>query len=532
MKKAIFIALVYGLWCTMYGTMAHAQEVKTVDVHKNLTIYNDVMRQLDMNYVDTLDYEDLLETGIRAMLSHVDPYTVYLPKKEDDALKMMTTGKYGGIGAIIMQRDSVVIVSEPYAGMPAQLNDVQAGDTILKVDGMDCFKKTTKEVSDRLRGKADTEVRLVLKRYGEKKPIERTFMRKEIHLPSVGYYHALPDSISPKTGYILFNEFTTNSSRDFLTAVDQMVREQGIKQLIIDLRGNGGGIIDEAIQIVGYFVEKGTEVVTTKGKTQTANRSYKTSTMPLYKDMPLVILVDHNTASAAEIVSGSLQDMHRATLVGQRTFGKGLVQSVRPIAYDGHLKVTTAHYYLPSGRCIQAIDYAERQKGHELKRDTAGGILPDVVLDDSDKVDITYSLYIKQYFFDYATRYHAKHESIAPIDEFELTDADLADFIAFLEEKKFTYETETGKYLKETIKMAEHEDVDSTALVEIKALATKLNPDYKKAIDKHKESVLDAMGAEIVERYYFQEGRIAWLLRQDKELKRAIRLLGDKAIGR
>lgn len=528
MKKGIVIAWMIG-WGTVAGMAAdkaaESAASKTVDVHKSLTIYNDVMRQLDMNYVDTLDYEDLLETSIKAMLSHVDPYTVYMPKKDDDALKMMTTGKYGGIGAIIMQRDSVVIISEPYEGMPAQMNDVRAGDTIVSVDGIVCRGKSTKEVSDLLRGKADTEVRLVLRRYGEKKDIKRSFLRQEIHLPAVGYYAALPDSVCAKTGYILFSEFTTNSSREFLAAVDKMVREDGIEKLIIDLRGNGGGIIDEAIQIVGYFVDKGTEVVTTKGKAEIANRSYRTTTMPLYKDMPLVILVDHNTASAAEIVSGSLQDMHRATLIGQRTYGKGLVQSLRPIAYDGHLKVTTAHYYLPSGRCIQAIDYAERQKGHELKRDTAGGIMPDVSIEDSDKVDISYTLYAKQLLFDYATRYHATHTHVAPLATFSLGDEDIADLIAFLQERGFSYETETSRYMKETIKMAEHEDVDSVALAQIKEIAARLNPDYRQAIEKHKEQVIDAMGAEIIERYYYQQGRVAWVLRKDKGLSEAVKQL-------
>jgi len=511
-----------------------AEEPKTVDINRSLNIYNDVMRQLDMNYVDTLDYEDLLETGIRAMLSHVDPYTVYIPKKEDDELKRMTTGKYGGIGAIIMQRDSVVVVSEPYAGMPAQLNDVLAGDTILSVDGFDCFKKTTKEVSEHLRGKAETTVKLILKRYGEPKPITREFLRKEIHLPSVGYYTCLKDTLQPatynlqpKTGYILFSEFTTNSSRDFLQAVDQMVREDKIERLVIDLRGNGGGIIDEAIQIVGYFMPKGTEVVTTKGKTQNSNRSYTTSTMPLYPDMPLVILVDHNTASAAEIVSGSLQDLKRATIVGQRTYGKGLVQSLRPIAYDGHLKVTTAHYYLPSGRCIQAIDYAERQKGHALKRDTAGGIQPDVELNDSNKMDITYSLYIKHMLMDYATCYHARHAQIAPANEFNLTDEDIQDFIAFLDERKFTYETETSKYWKRTMEVAEHEDIDSTTMVALREIEQLLKPDYKEAILRNIDEVKEALGADIVERYYFQQGRIAYLLRFDEELESAFKAFNE-----
>jgi len=520
MKKFVLFIL------SLVALSVMAEEPKTVDINRSLNIYNDVMRQLDMNYVDTLDYEDLLETGIRAMLSHVDPYTVYIPKKEDDELKRMTTGKYGGIGAIIMQRDSVVIVSEPYAGMPAQLNDVQAGDTILNVDGFDCFKKTTKEVSDKLRGKADTEVKLILKRYGEAKPITRTFLRKEIHLPSVGYYTALQSPItnhqSPITGYILFSEFTSNSSRDFLQAVDQMVREDKIERLVIDLRSNGGGIIDEAINIVGYFTPKATEVVTTKGKTQASNRSYTTSTQPLYPDMPLVVLVDRNTASAAEIVSGSLQDLKRATIVGQRTFGKGLVQSLRPIAYDGHLKVTTAHYYLPSGRCIQAIDYAERQKGHALKRDTAGGIQPDILLNDSNKVDITYSLYIKHMLMDYATRYHATHTQIAPATEFNLSDEDIQDFIAFLDERKFTYETETSKYWKRTIEVAENEDIDSTTLAALKDMEQQLKPDYKAAILRNIDEVKEALGADIVERYYFQQGRIAYLLRFDKELQSAL----------
>ncbi|MCQ2310549.1 MAG: S41 family peptidase [Paludibacteraceae bacterium] len=516
------VKLLFSILLVSCMTIWATDSIKTVDVNRSLHIYNDVMRQLDMNYVDTLDYKDLLKTGIQAMLSHVDPYTVYIPKEDDASLKLMTTGKYGGIGAIIMQRDSVVVISEPYLGMPAQKNDILAGDTILEVDSMNCFKKTTKEVSDKLRGKADTPVKLVLKRYGNPKPFTREIIREEIHLPAVSYATALPDTLSPKTGYILFSEFTAGSSHEFLEAVDKMVRENGIERLVIDLRGNGGGIIDEAIQIVGYFVNKGTEVVTTKGKTELSNRSYTTSTFPLYAQMPLVILVDHNTASAAEIVSGSLQDMKRATLVGERTFGKGLVQSVRPIAYDGHLKVTTAHYYLPSGRCIQAIDYAERQKGNALKRDTAGGILPDIVINDSNKVDITYSLYVKQMFFDYATRYYATHSSIAPATEFTLTEADRDDFISYLETRHFTYETETGKSLKQTLDIARHEDIDSTTLKQIEDLEPLLQPDYKKAICRHWDSVSEALGSEIVQRYYFQKGRIAYLLRYDKELKQAI----------
>lgn len=510
------------------STLLQAQKAdQTSLIQKHLTIYTDVMRQLDVNYVDTLNYEDLVETAIQQMLRKVDPYTVYIPKSEDDNLKMMTTGKYGGIGAIIMQRDSFVMVSEPYAGNPAAENDVLAGDTIVSVDGFDCFKKTTKDVSDHLRGNPGTKVKITLRRGGYDEPLVREFERREIHLPAVTYSTKVGGEDSG-IGYILFSEFTSGSAQDFLVALERLVREQGVNKLIIDLRGNGGGIIDEAIQMVSYFVDKGTEVVTTKGKTEASNRSYNTRTSPIYKDMPLVVLVDRHSASAAEIVSGSLQDFHRATLIGQRTFGKGLVQSVRPIAYEGHLKVTTAHYYLPSGRCIQAIDYSARQKGEQLKRDTAGGILPDIVMDDSAKVDITYSLYIKHMLFDYSTRYHRMHDTIAPADQFELSDAEIEDFLGFLDERGFEYETETSKYFKQTLEVAEHEDLDSTTIASLKAFKAQLIPSYREAVYRNLQAVKDALAAEIVQRYYFQQGRVAYLLRSDKELERAIEIIRNE----
>lgn len=515
MKRNIFIIV-----CLLIASgISRAEEPSTVRINKCVTIYTDIMRQLDVNYTDTLDYDLLTKTAIQQMLYKIDPYTVYIPKEEDESLRMMTTGNYGGVGAIIMQRDSIVMISEPYKGMPAEENDVQAGDIILEVDGMDCFKKTTKEVSDRLRGKAGTEVSLKLKRECVDTVLIRRFNRREIHLPAVSYYTALDDR---KTGYILFSEFTSSSSQDFLMAIEDMVRNQGIQRLVIDLRGNGGGIIDEAIRIVGYFVDKGTDVVSTKGKIPQSNRVYTTSATPLYKDMPLIVLVDGQTASAAEIVSGSLQDLKRATLIGQRTYGKGLVQSIRPVAYDGHLKVTTAHYYLPSGRCIQAIDYSERQKGNELKKDTAGGIQPDIVWTDSSKVDITYSLYRKQMFFDYATRYHATHTTITSPETFSISDEELEDFIRFLGEKNYTYETETSKYIDEVLDVASHEDIDSTFVTELKALKARLTPDYREVILRRKDEVKQLLGEEIVQRYYFQQGRVAFLLRYDKGLKMAL----------
>ncbi len=516
----------------MVGMPLMAQKQKTSRIDQSLTIYNDVMRQLDINYVDTLNYDDLTETAINAMLRKIDPYTVYYPKKKDDDLRMMTTGKYGGIGSIIQQRETKnkrgekewqIIIANPYEGKPAQRNGVQAGDRILSVDGISTKGQTVSEVSNNLRGVPGSEVTLLLERDGVEKPFTVSFAREDIHIDPITYYCTITaDTLPEAVGYIGFSEFTTNSAREFAMVLDDLYYNQGVRALIIDLRGNVGGIVDEAISIVNLFVDKGTEIVSTKGKTQNSCRTYYTTSSARFPDLPLTILVDKNSASSSEILSGSLQDLQRATLVGQRTFGKGLVQNVRPIAYDGHLKVTTSKYYLPSGRCIQAIDYAERQRGKELRRDTAGGILPDVVLSDSAKVDVCYSLYVKNMFFDYATQYHRLHDSIAAPDVFTLTDLDIEDFCQFLDEQGFTYETETGKYFRDVLEMARHEDIDSTTLLALEALLPQLQPSFREAIYRNLDEVKSLLGSEIVLRYYYQRGQAAYQLRFDDELKRAL----------
>ena len=517
-------------------TVVAQERQETTRADECISIFNDVLRQVDVNYVDTLNYEDLTETAINAMLRKIDPYTVYYPKKNDRELRMMTTGKYGGIGSIIQQRprpdkagkkqpkDSLwTYAVNPYEGKPAQRAGMQAGDRILSIDGKTTKGLTVSEVSNNLRGVPGTIVVVEIEREGVAKPIKLEIVREDIHLDAVSYYTTIEaDSLSTPVGYIAFNEFTEGSAQAFSNALDELYYNRGARKLIIDLRGNGGGIVDEALQIVNLFVDEGQKVVETKGKTSRSNYIYQTRNKPRYKDLPLVVLVDKNSASASEIVSGALQDLHRATLIGQRTFGKGLVQNVRPIVYGGHIKVTTSKYYLPSGRCIQAIDYSERQKGHELKRDTAGGILPDIVLNDSAKVDICYSLFLNHYFFDYATRYHRLHDSIAKPDQFMLTDGDIEDFCKFLDERKFKYETETGKFFADMLKMAKHEDIDSTTLAQLEALEPMLTPDFREAIERNKDEVKEMLGSEIVLRYYYQRGQAAYNLRFDDEIKRAL----------
>ena len=511
----IFILILYSLFLTTL----HAQERQAISrADESVTIFTDVMRQVDVNYVDTLNYEELTKTAIDAMLRKIDPYTVYYPKQNDRELRMLTTGKYGGIGSIIQQREKTntdsskknkeldTYIVNPYEGKPAQRAGVQAGDRILSVDGKKTKGLTVSEVSNALRGEPGTTVVLELEREGEAKPFNVSVVREDIHLEPVSYSAVFEaDSLPEPVGYIAFNEFTEGSAQAFSNTLDELYYNKGARRLIIDLRGNGGGIVEEAIQIVNLFIDRDQKVVETRGKTSRSNYVYKTRNNPRYKELPIIVLVDKNSASASEIVSGSLKDLGRAKLIGQKTFGKGLVQNVRPIAYGGHVKVTTSKYYLPSDSCIQGV-----------------GIMPDIEMNDSAKVDICYTLYMNHYFFDYATRYHRQHASIASPDVFELTDKEIADFCDYLDERGFTYETETGKFFADMIKMAKHEDLDSVTIAQLEALAPILKPDYREAILRNKEEVKQMLGTEIILRYYYQKGQAAFNLRYDDEVKRAL----------
>ena len=529
--RTVCLALIIAL-----GVMPINAQSKSARTEQSIVVFNDVLRQLDISYVDTLPYEQMTETAINQMLRQVDPYTVYYPKDKDRELKMMTTGKYGGIGSIIQQREEkkdsagkdkkpgkYVIISEPYEGMPAQKAGLLAGDRILEIDGKKMANKTVAEVSDCLRGTPHSTLTIKVQRQGVKDPLKFTVEREEIKLPAVSYYGMLDDGVA----YISFSEFTENSANAVQKALDELVTQHGARALVFDLRDNGGGIIDEAVKIVNLFVKKGETVVSTRGRMKQSERIYCTTQDPAYPDMPIVLLVNNNSASASEIVAGSLQDLKRATLVGERTFGKGLVQSVRSVAYDGYVKLTTARYYLPSGRCIQAIDYSKHRG--KAEKDTTGGILPDIVISDTTrKVNISYTLYAKQLIYDYATRYRATHPSIASPTQFKLTDADIEDFCRFLDEEQFTYETETSKYFSDMLDMAQHEDLDSATIATLKAIEPQLRPSFREAIQRHKQDVTELLEAEIIERYYYRKGRIEYMLKLDEELKKAQEVIHDK----
>ncbi|MDD4993439.1 MAG: S41 family peptidase [Paludibacter sp.] len=537
MKKTLFLSLLlFGLTVTAYS--ASPAEKRSFRISKNLNIFNSLFRELDMNYVDTLSYDKMMKTTIDNMLEKLDPYTVYMPEEETDDLTFMTTGEYAGIGAMIMKKDKEICVSEPYEGMPAQRNGVRAGDIIVEVDGVKVEGMTVNEVSSRLKGTPNTTIRLKIKRLGEKEPLEISFLREKIQVNPVGYSAVVGDKI----GYVLLREFTDRAAIELKNAVSDLVKQHKIESLVLDIRNNGGGLIDEAVKIVGYFVPKGTDVVTTKGKIDESDRTYKTPSEPIFPQMKLVVLANRSSASASEILAGSIQDLDRGVIVGERTFGKGLVQNIRTLGYGGHLKVTTAKYYIPSGRCIQAIDYSHRNEDGSVGRvpdsltsefktlngrkvRDGGGIVPDSLTKDERKLNISYYIFAQNLYFDYATQYVQQHPTIASPTDFKLSDEDFKAFSDYLVTKKFTYTSQTEKYYSELLDMAKYEGLDKRAKEEFDALKLKLKPDILNDIAENKTDIAELLSLEIIKRYYYQKGEIQYSLRDDKELKIALEIL-------
>lgn len=507
-------------------------------IASNMEIMYDIVRELETSYVDTLDIKKTIETGINAMLGSIDPYTEYYSEDDMSELKTMTTGKYGGIGAIIRQypKRDYICIAEPYEDMPAQKAGLKAGDRILAIDGESMKGKTSQYVSDHLRGEVGTALTVTVGRGDDS--LDVRFDRSTITLPAVPYY-GMMDGF----GYILLEQFTENCSRQVLQAVVDL-KAQGAKGLILDLRGNGGGLLNEAVDIVGLFVPLGTKVVDIKGKAPQAQGSYSTQKKPVDTKLPLVVLIDGESASASEIVSGSLQDLDRAVILGTRSYGKGLVQSTRPLPYNGTVKLTTAKYYIPSGRCIQELDYSKRNDNGQAQhipdsltsvyhtaagrpvRD-GGGIRPDVDCPVDTLPEIVYSLSQDVVLFDYVNGYCGSHERIAPIGEFEVSDAELAEFKDYCRNSSFEYVSTSSKALKSLQAVARREGLESKALEEFKVLEEKLKYNLDVDLDRYDKDIRRILATEIACRYYYQKGTIIQSLKDDSATKEAVSLLSD-----
>lgn len=534
LKRNIYAAMV-GLLAAVAPTSALAN--KNAEVSRNLEIYSTLLRELDMFYVDTFSVEKTVETGINAMLNKIDPYTMYIPEREMDDLKFMTTGTYAGVGSVISQRDSLVIIQEVYENSPSHKYGLKAGDVILSVDGEKVVGSTTSDVSKKLRGVAGTSVKVVVKRAD--KEVTLNIVRDNITISSVN----LAKKIGEDIGYIHLTGFTTGTADLFKTELKKL-KQSGIQGLIIDLRSNPGGILSEAVDIVGCFVEKGTKVVYTKSKIKEWDETFSTTKDPVDLDMPIVVMVNGESASAAEIVSGALQDLDRAVILGERTYGKGLVQTSRSLPFGGSLKLTISKYHIPSGRCIQAIDYARtRENGkkfvipdsltHEFKTKNGRivkdgcGVMPDTVYTgDSVPAQIVYQLYVKNIIFDYCTKWAAEHPTIPSVQDFKFTD--WQDFKNFVVSKDFSYKTEKEKLFDALVEKAKKDSTYEAAKQQYDALQMALFRCQDEELDKNKDEIIQLISTDLAQRYYYQKGASEESLKYDKETKRASDILRNK----
>ena len=521
---------------------------RNFQIVKSLDVFNSVFKELDMFYVDSIDPKEVVEYGIRAMLAKTDPYTEYYPE-EDNTLKEMTTGKFGGIGSVIRYyspRKRVAII-EPSEGHPAAEAGLKAGDIILEINGKEMLQENrtpnemTSYVSDHLRGEPGTLCIIKVERPTSDStyvPMEFKITRGTIRTNPVPYYGMLNDSI----GFIYISTFSVEGcSKEVKRALIEL-KQQGATSLVLDVRSNGGGLLSEAVEVVNFFVPKGLEIVKTKGKFKQMDHAYRTMNEPIDLDIPLAVLVDGGTASAAEILSGSLQDLDRAVIIGNRTYGKGLVQTLRELPYNSSMKITTAKYYIPSGRCVQAIDYSKRNADGSIARTPdsltnvfhtaagrevrdGGGIRPDMEVKVDKTPNILYYLVNEDMIFDYATQYALQHPTIAKVEDFQLTDADYADFKAMLKKRDFTYDRQSEEVLKKLKEFAEFEGYMENAKEEFAALEKKLQHNLDLELDRFAKAIKPLITEEIVKRYYFEKGAVQETLKEDIGLEKAVQSL-------
>ena len=509
------------------------------EVAKNLDIFTTVYRELNNYYVDETDPGKLMKTAIDKMLKSLDPYTNYIPESEIEDFKFMTTGQYGGIGAVITKRKDFVFISEPYEGFPAQKAGLMAGDKILKIDGESAKGKNTEEVSKALKGQPNTEVELLIERPYEEKAFTVNFKRQKISVKSVPFYSFIDDGI----GYIKLRSFTRDCSQDVKNALLELKKKGELRGLILDLRNNPGGLLNESVSIVNLFVEKGQEVVSTKGKIKSWDKIYKAYKAPVDLKTPIIVLINQSSASASEIVAGAIQDLDRGVVIGQRSFGKGLVQQTKKLSYNAQLKLTVAKYYIPSGRCIQALDYSNRNDDGSVGKvpDSlmtafktkngrtvfdGGGIKPDIEVEQDDLSNLIISLIRERLFFDYATLYKYKNTSIDSI--FRISDNDFVSFKDFLSDKSYDYKTETEKAIEALKTTSEKENYFNLLEPQYLNLFDEFELNKKNDLDRNKQIINEILSEEISSRYFYQEGRIRTSIEYDKEIKEAIKHLKQK----
>ncbi len=521
----------------MFPVVMLAQEKQNnFEIAKSLDIYNSLLRELNLNYVDEINPGELNEAAIKAMLDGLDPYTVFIPESDIENAKFMTTGEYGGIGALIQYDGEFTRISEPYYGWPAQKAGLIAGDLILEVNGVDCKKKNTQQVSDLLKGQPNTEVTLKIKRYGEEKPLTKTLKREKVKIDNIPYYTVFENGVA----YLSLSGFTRDVAREMKEKLVEMKNNHELKGFVLDLRGNGGGLMNEAVDIVNLFVPKAKAVVSMRGKAASANHVYPTMNDPVDLEIPLAILVDGNSASASEIVAGAIQDYDRGVIIGQRTFGKGLVQNILPLSYNTQMKVTVAHYYIPSGRCIQEIDYSHKKDTTQTKTDTLGrafktmggrtvyeghGIMPDVKVKRDAYATVTAYLYARNLIFDYANKFYAEHKTIDSADCFKIDEATYQDFMKFVKDKNFTYTTESEKAIEKLKKTAKEEGYLDKMQTQIDLLEKNLAAEKENDLVSNRKDIEELLCSEIVGRYYYQKGRIIASLKNDPDLERAFEIL-------